>query len=137
MYEFFLTLTRWPDFDHGQQRAVFAALKAVGLYDLMLLLSVSWNFPNGPMNNDYRWHQLNDAHDSIRKKFPARSCLLFQERYPQMMKELIDMNVELPGERDADLELWDYWCARSGNRNKHSRMMINRFMALVDNARMH
>ena len=54
-----------------------------------------------------------------------------------MMKELIDMNVELPSERDADLELWDYWCARSGNRNKHSRMMINRFMALVDKARIH
>ena len=79
MYEFFLNLTRWPDFDHGQQRAVFAALKAVGFHDLMMLLSVSWNFPNGPMNNDYRWHQLNDAHDSIRKNY-QRGVACFSKR---------------------------------------------------------
>ena len=46
--KFDCNITRWPDFDHGLQRALVASLKSVYQYDLWVLLAVSWNFKHGP-----------------------------------------------------------------------------------------
>ena len=132
--EFLLELnyTKWPDIDHGCQRSFFEMLKSAGLYCLFLLLAVSWSFPCGPSNNDYRHHQLSSMAACARKKFTARTCALFQERCPDMRRELQEMGIDLPGLKDADLEVWDLWCDRRLGRLKGERLFNNRFMQCVD-----
>lgn len=73
--EFKLNYTKMPDFDHGCQRSLIEMLKGAGVHEFFLLMVVSWNLPNGPINNDYRYHQLLEATDQCAKVHTARSCV--------------------------------------------------------------
>ena len=130
--KFDCNITRWPDFDHGLQRALVASLKSVYQYDLWVLLAVSWNFKHGPKDNDYRWHQLSDLSAAMRKKYTPHTCALFQERYPMLKKELDDMGMELPGEDPTDVEVWNVWKQRQTLHKKGHRVFQNRFLAMID-----
>ena len=48
-----------------------------------------------------------------------------------MLAELQDAGIELPGEKDADQELWDLWRNRQGFRNKKERVMMGRFQSCI------
>ena len=130
--KFQCNITRWPDFDHGMQRALVEALKGVYQYDLWMLMAVSWNFKHGPKDNDYRWHQLGDLSATMRKKYTPHTCALFQERLPMLKQELENLGIELPGEDPTDVEVWKVWQEREILKRKGSRMFTNRFLALID-----
>ena len=49
-----------------------------------------------------------------------------------MLDELVEAGVQLPGEKDADQELWDFWVNRQGLRNKRDRCMMGRFQNCID-----
>ena len=57
--------------------------------------------------------------------------MLFQEKCKQMLAELHDAGIELPGEKDADQEVWDLWRNRQGVRSKRDRVMMGRFQACI------
>ena len=75
IYHFELNFTRTPDFDHGAQRSLIDTLKNAGLYEFFLLMVVSWNLPNGPANNDYRYHQITEACDHLGRKHTSKTCV--------------------------------------------------------------
>ena len=58
----------------------------------------------------------------------------FQDKAKQMLVELREAGIQLPGEKDADEELWDFWLERQKFRNKKDRVMMNRFMACIHRA---
>jgi hypothetical protein len=51
-----------------------------------------------------------------------------------MCEEAKEAGLDLPGERDADEEMWDLWKQRQGFRNKRDRVMMNRFQMCIDRA---
>ena len=51
-----------------------------------------------------------------------------------MLQELKDAGVELPGEKDQDLELWDLFKNRGSLRRKREKVMRSRFQAFVHRA---
>ena len=51
-----------------------------------------------------------------------------------MLVELREAGIQLPGEKDSDEELWDFWLERQKFRNKRDRVMMNRFMACIHRA---
>ena len=51
-----------------------------------------------------------------------------------MLHELKDAGIELPGEKDPDLELWDLFQNRSSLRRKRDKAMRSRFQAFVHRA---
>ena len=69
-----LCVTKTNDFDHAAQRTLIESLKTAGVYDFFLLMVVSWNLPNGPDNNDYRYAQIVSAIEHCQKVHTARSC---------------------------------------------------------------
>ena len=69
-----LCVTKCNDFDHAAQRTLLDSLKSAGCYDFFLLMVVSWNLPNGPDNNDYRYAQIVSAIEHCQKVHTARSC---------------------------------------------------------------
>ena len=71
-----LNFSKFNDLDHGCQRALVDCLKSSGLYDIWLLMMVSWNLPNGPDNNDYRYAQIVTAVENLQKIHTARSCVV-------------------------------------------------------------
>ena len=71
-----LNFSKFNDLDHGCQRALVDCLKSSGLYDFWLLMMVSWNLPNGPDNNDYRYAQIVAAIEHLQKIHTARSCVI-------------------------------------------------------------
>ena len=58
----------------------------------------------------------------------------FQEKCKRILSELEDAGIELPGEQDADLEVWNLWCNRQGFRNKRDRVMMGRFQSCIARA---
>ena len=58
--------------------------------------------------------------------------VLFQGRVRRMLSEAREMGLELPGERDPDVELWEVWKKRQSFRNKRGRVMMNRFQMCID-----
>jgi len=60
--------------------------------------------------------------------------MLFQDKCKRILAELEDAGIELPGEQDADLEVWNLWCNRQGFRNKRDRVMMGRFQSCIARA---
>ena len=79
-YKFAVNSTKWPDFDHGNQRGMIEAMTDAGIYDLWLLCAVSWNFNNGWNNNDYRFHQIKENTNAIKARFTPRNCSVSRTR---------------------------------------------------------
>jgi hypothetical protein len=51
-----------------------------------------------------------------------------------MIAEAREAGFELPGDADADFEMWDLWKQRQKFRNKKDRVMMNRFQMCIDRA---
>ena len=49
-----------------------------------------------------------------------------------MALELAEAGITLPGVKDTDQELWDFWVNRRSARSKGDRVMLNRYQACVD-----
>ena len=116
--KFMLNVTLWPDADHGCQRSTVETLQSAQLFDFLILMMVTFNLPHGPDNNDVRWNQILGVEDALAQRHNARSCVLFQAHVVDMINELRETGTELPGEKDADLEVWDLWLRRRRLRNK-------------------
>ena len=71
-----LNFSKFNDLDHACQRSLVDSLKSSGLYDFWLLMMVSWNLPNGPDNNDYRYAQIVTAINHLQTAHTARSCVI-------------------------------------------------------------
>ena len=127
--KFMLNVTLWPDADHGCQRSTVEALQSAQLFDFLILMMVTFNLPHGPHNNDVRWNQILGVEDALAQRHNARSCVLFQAHVVDMINELRETGTELPGEKDADLEVWDLWLRRRRLRNKGDKIMLNRYSA--------
>lgn len=69
-----LCVTKCNDFDHATQRTLLDSLKSSGCHNFFLLMVVSWNLPNGPDNNDYRYAQIISSIEHCQKVHTARSC---------------------------------------------------------------
>jgi hypothetical protein len=62
--------------------------------------------------------------------FPSAQ-VLFQDKVKNMLAEIGEAGIELPGEQPADMELWELWKSRQSFRNKRDRVMLNRFQACI------
>jgi hypothetical protein len=132
---FELNVSGLADFDHGAQRSTLEVLSVCHLKEFWLLMTVSWNLLDGPDQNAYRFHQLQQSNADILQKTTARTNLTFMQLCPLICQELKNAGVELPGEKDSDLEVWDYWKASQKGRSKRERTSTNRFQALLDRAK--
>ena len=81
-------------------------------------MTVSWNLLDGPDQNAYRLHQVQQSNADIMERTTPRTNLTFMQLCPLIGQELKDAGVELPGEKDSDLEIWDYWKASQKGRAK-------------------
>ena len=100
---------KFPDFDHGYQRGVFEVIRPVELNEFWMLLMIVHSFLNGPDQNGYRHHQLQDPNNDMIANTGPRTNLSFMQYSPSMLQELAEAWIELPKVKDADLQLWDYW----------------------------
>ena len=106
-------------------------LKSVKLHEFWLLMNVSWNLVDGPDANAYRYHQIKESNRDILDKTSPRTNVSWMQLLPAIAKELNDAGVELPGERDNDLEIWDWWKDFQATRTKLARTSQNRFQAIL------
>jgi len=127
LYKYSVCLTKVPDPDHSCLRALLQALKEVHLYEFIVLMLVVWNFVNGPQDNDYRYHQLRGAAEKVMKTFTWLTNKHFQEHAPNILEEMREAGVELPGNESPDKEAYDYWCQRQSFRRKKDKVMMGRF----------
>ena len=75
IFKYELNFTLANDFDHGCQRIVVDSMRACNCYDFFLMMVCSWNLPNGPDDNDMRFHQILSAIQHCQWKLTARTCV--------------------------------------------------------------
>lgn len=129
-----LNVVQWADPSHGCNRDEDQALKSAGLFQLWLLLLVSWNMVYGPDDDNLRLHQLREAMESCFKKHTPRSCPLFLELAPEMLKNLEEHGVQFSGEEDAETELWKWLEKRQKFVKAGRKTNLNRFQGSVTTA---
>jgi len=133
-YSMALNVDQHPDFSHGANRDQIMMLKTVGLYQLWLLLVVSWNLPHGPDRDDMRFHQLREATEHLFETTTPGSCPLFLGHSHEMVRELRDAGVDFPGEAGVEQELWNYLKKRGFYVTVGSRFNMCRFQSCIATA---
>lgn len=68
---------------------------------------------------------------SIKRRFSPASAPLFADSAPQMLNELALQGVELPGEQEADQELWQHLMDKGMERPSNGKVNICRFQGAV------
>ena len=61
LYKYGLNIWDWQDNSHISGRAFQEALQDMGLWEMWLLLLISWHLPYGPNDDEYRRHQLDQS----------------------------------------------------------------------------
>jgi len=125
-YKYGVCVKKAADPNHGCQRDQFVVLRELGYYQFWLLLMVSINMPYGPNNTEERLDQFRNKCKELSGTNP-RTNALFMARSADAIMDLSLAGVEMPGEKDKDLELWDYWVARGHFRRDGYRCNLNRF----------
>lgn len=76
-----LCWTKSLDVDHGAQRSLIEALQGAGVHELFLRMVLNWNLPCGPANNEYSFHQLQDASEPLARSHTAKYCVSLDKSF--------------------------------------------------------
>ena len=117
-----------PDWSHGGNRDVMLGLGQSGLKGMFQVLVMMFNLPHGPCNDD-GWQAV--IHDTVQhiKDHHGPSTPLFQAGSRRMLQAMSAQGIELPGEQDADQELWDFCMSQGLSRRSGQRVTMCRFQA--------
>ena len=117
-----------PDWSHGGNRDVMLGLGQSGLKGMFQVLVMMFNLPHGPCNDD-GWQAV--MHDTVQhiKDHHGPSTPLFQAGSRRMLQAMSAQGIELPGEQDADQELWDFCMSQGLSRRSGQRVTMCRFQA--------
>lgn len=117
---------QWPDPSHAAQRSFDQALRSTKLWDLWLLLMVSWNLEYGPWMEERRKAELQEA--TIYTRFSLAEVPLYTEMAPMIIAELEAGGVAVfARERPVEEECWEWMSQRARTPASRRRIALNRF----------
>jgi hypothetical protein len=110
-------------------------LKQNKMFQMWLMMLVSWNVPFGPDRDDYRYLQIRDTLKSYFARNDHRSAVLFQEYCPTILAEHEAAGISHPdGDLPADQALWNFLSARQHFAKVGRRVDLNRFCGSLEAA---
>ena len=84
-------------------------LKAIGLYDLWLLLLISFNLEHGPRNEEQRRHDLRSRLQSVYSGRTPRNTPLFLSMVNTMAKDIEQyMGHSFDGDGPLEDQVWEF-----------------------------
>ena len=116
----------------SRKNSLTAVLKACGVWELVLLMLISWNLEHGPRQDAARRIQFWDGLNHFYQGRTPQEMPMFMAGAPAMIKQLEDAGVaEFPREKAVELELWDWLVARNHARQLGRRTSAWRYGALM------
>ena len=123
-----LNVMPWWDWSHGCQNDFKNAMKSVGVWPLIILLTVCHNLGHGPERDEcLRFHQLNESLRYLFSSFTADDCELFKARAPDMLKQLGSKIDGVEG-LSPNQELWEYLKANHSFPKLGHRVRLAQFL---------
>ena len=120
----------WPDPSHGCARSFDHFLNDLGLWNLWLLLLVTWNLEFGPHRDSERRNQIRTLLDTVYKFRKPHEVPIFEAAAPTIAAELEAAGLaSFPRERPLNEELWDWLKTDNAAGTMGRRVAMNRFGA--------
>lgn len=133
LYKYDVNAWVFPDLSHMIKCQFQGVMKAVGLWNFVLLLLITLNLEYGPYTDETRrgqlsacmkWFYTNRRHDRVP---------LFTAAAPAILEDVARYGLaELPGEDDAEAELYSFLRQRSRNPVVGRRISMVRFGAFYN-----
>lgn len=127
-------LTAAWDWSHGAQNDWKGALRALGLWELWLLMLVAWNAPAGPLSDNTRHRELSEAWAHMFEHTTARSNALFADLLPGILSDK-GMSDDSAGKPDIDLQTWEELRGAPPFQGPKEKANLNRFFSTPATAR--
>lgn len=113
-FHFHLNGVLYPDESHSCKNAFLEFAKALDIWDLLLILLVSWNLEFGPRQEESRRSDLRCALESCYKGRLPSQTPLFLEYLPRMVAELEAHDIVVfPRDRSIEEEVWEWLSTRN------------------------
>ena len=116
----------WMDNSHSSGRSFEGALKDAGLWEMWLLLLISWNLPWGPNDDEYRRNQLDEGMKHF-FTLNTEESPMFQDHVCEIAQDLEDGGVvTFPREKPLQQEVFEFvksqsLLAKTGRRTSNCR----------------
>ena len=112
--EFKLNTEQWNDQNHANNCDWNGMMGSMGMVGAQLLNIVGWNIPFGPRAGErLRQHQMRSCLTKLYDNHTSPTVPLFGRHARGILESLNKMNVQLPGVRDPEEEVWDYMKERA------------------------
>lgn len=116
-----------PDGAHGANRSMVCALKASGLFGLILLWVVSVNLLHGPDREDYRYAQLREHMQLLFERPDPTGVPLFISMAPRIIASLKSTGAEFVSGTSEELQAWQMLRERASFLKEGKRASMCRF----------
>ena len=109
IYKFYLNLWLVPDESHSIKNSFIEMLKAAGMYDLWLLLLISWNLEHGPRQEEARRQELRSRLAYCYESRSPSQTPFFLRGAADMVRDLELYGVyQFPRLLPIEQELWEF-----------------------------
>lgn len=136
-FKFGLALECYPDPPHGANRDIDIAIKAAGLFPLILLLLASWNRLFGSFKADFRHGQIVGHMEQCVRRSSPTACPFFEGMCSNIIQDFKDQGYPFSEDALADLQAWELMKARADFPKQGRRITLCRFQAVVKTLKDH
>ena len=130
-YFFLCNVVDLPDQSHAFKCVSEIVWKAMGVYDFILLMLITWNLPWSPDDESMRRDQLEEVLNNTYNTVRMEDCAEFIEYAPKMVQELQAAGFKFPGVESIEVELWKFLKARAAMRRHGRKTSMVRFGAAL------